>query len=95
MEQTVKLYKWENFDALPGRRYGFAIDGELLSFSFIGEISEPEEYVLPAGYTYEADSQLFGQAIWDDNGTFCHIDHSQGKPVLVSTKRVVLEKKSI
>ncbi|OMF48603.1 MULTISPECIES: hypothetical protein [Paenibacillus] len=95
MGQTVKLYKWENYEAVKGwdQRHGFALVGDMLSFNFVGGTSQPEEYILPEGYTYEEDSNLFGQVIWDDEGGKCEIGYERGKPVLISTKLAVLKKK--
>lgn len=94
MGQTVELYKWENFKAVKGwdRRHGFALVGERLSFEFVGNIGDPEEYILPEGYSFE-ESPAGYMAIYDDRNQECEIEHSNGLPVLVSTQRVVLEKK--
>lgn len=91
---TVSLYKWENFDAVKGwqERKGFALEGDLLSFNFVGETTEPADYLLPEGYFLgESNSGEYG--VFDPKGNMCEIGHADGVPVLISSMgRVKLQK---
>lgn len=89
---TIKLYKWENFQAVDGWdvKSGFSMSGTM-SFGFVGQVSEPVEYILPEGYEL-AESNMETLEIYDSNGNHCDIGILAGQPTLISSKgRVVLQ----
>lgn len=90
MSATIKLYKWHNFQAVDRRerKVGFSTSG-VMSFTFIGEVEEAREYVLPEGFEV-AESNMGTLEVYDANGTHYEISGSDGKPCLVGPGKSII-----